>query len=258
MCYYELPPVQREIGYHPAPYIAAVTRRRLASYGPAIRAGEAAVTAPEERGAGEEGAREEGAGEVGAGEEGLGEEGAREEGLGEVGRRGRGPGGRGPGGGRGHGTVSTPAGLSTQADVTGDLNLECGVVIVGSGAGGATVAAELAEAGVDVVVLEEGGYHPTESFRPETGRALRTLYRNGGGGATIGRPSVLFAEGRCVGGSTVVNGGMSWRTPARVLGLRRARRHRPGRAGLDPFLPWTPQGRARRRPASDQRQGPGP
>jgi choline dehydrogenase-like flavoprotein len=33
----------------------------------------------------------------------------------------------------------------------------------------------------------------------------------------IGRPSVLYAEGRCVGGSTVVNGGMSWRTPARVL-----------------------------------------
>ena len=33
----------------------------------------------------------------------------------------------------------------------------------------------------------------------------------------IGHPSVLYAEGRCVGGSTVVNGGMSWRTPARVL-----------------------------------------
>ena len=33
----------------------------------------------------------------------------------------------------------------------------------------------------------------------------------------------------------------------------RHRRHRPGRAGLDPFLPWTPQGRARRRPASDPR-----
>jgi hypothetical protein len=45
MCYYELPPVQREIGYNPAPYIAAVSRRRLASYGPEIRAGEAAVTA---------------------------------------------------------------------------------------------------------------------------------------------------------------------------------------------------------------------
>ena len=45
MCYYELPVVQREIGYEPAPYIAAVSRRRLESYGPAIRAGEAAVTA---------------------------------------------------------------------------------------------------------------------------------------------------------------------------------------------------------------------
>ena len=50
MCYYELPEVQREIGYDPAPYIAAVSRRRLESYGPDIRAGEAAVTAPPERG----------------------------------------------------------------------------------------------------------------------------------------------------------------------------------------------------------------
>ena len=45
MCYYELPTVQREIGYDPAPYIAAVSRRRLDSYGPDIAAGEAAVTA---------------------------------------------------------------------------------------------------------------------------------------------------------------------------------------------------------------------
>jgi hypothetical protein len=41
MCYYELPEVQTEIGYDPAPYIAAVSRRRLESYGPQIRAGEA-------------------------------------------------------------------------------------------------------------------------------------------------------------------------------------------------------------------------
>jgi len=113
--------------------------------------------------------------------------------------------------------VSVLSGLTSQAEITGDLKLECGVVVVGSGAGGATVAAELAEAGVDVIVLEEGGYHPTGSFTAETGRALRTLYRDGGGGMAIGRPSVLFAEGRCVGGSTVVNGGMSWRTPTRVL-----------------------------------------
>ena len=51
MCYYELPEVQQEIGYNPAPYIAAVSRRRLESFGPDIRAGEAAVTAPPELGA---------------------------------------------------------------------------------------------------------------------------------------------------------------------------------------------------------------
>jgi choline dehydrogenase-like flavoprotein len=130
------------------------------------------------------------------------------------------------------------SGLSTQGDVAGDLSLECGAVIVGSGAGGATVAAELAEAGVDVIVLEEGGYHPTESFGAGTGRALRTLYRDGGGGLAIGRPPVLYTEGRCVGGSTVVNGGMAWRTPARVLqrwaeqeGLQAI-----GEADLDPYF----------------------
>ncbi len=113
--------------------------------------------------------------------------------------------------------MTGPRGLTTGAEVTGDVSVECDVVIVGSGAGGATMAAELAEAGVDVVVIEEGGYHPTESFSADSMRALRTLYRDGGGGMAVGRPSVLFAEGRCVGGSTVVNGGMSWRTPERVL-----------------------------------------
>ena len=43
MCYYELPEVKEEIGYRPDPYIAAVSRRRLARYGAQIRAGEAAA-----------------------------------------------------------------------------------------------------------------------------------------------------------------------------------------------------------------------
>ena len=50
MCYYGLPEVQREIGYQPGPYIAAVSRRRLESYGAQIRAAEATVTGPPERG----------------------------------------------------------------------------------------------------------------------------------------------------------------------------------------------------------------
>ena len=130
------------------------------------------------------------------------------------------------------------AGLTAGADIAGDLSLECGVVVVGSGAGGATVAAELAGNGVDVVMIEEGGYHPTDSFTPDTGRALRTLYRDGGGGMAVGRPSVLYTEGRCVGGSTVVNGGMSWRTPAPVLErwARQERLAQFGEAELEPFF----------------------
>jgi len=46
MCYYELPEVKEQLGYQPDAYIAAVSRRRLASYGPLIRAGEAALLAP--------------------------------------------------------------------------------------------------------------------------------------------------------------------------------------------------------------------
>jgi len=113
--------------------------------------------------------------------------------------------------------ATIPAGLTRQDDVDADLSLECGVVIVGSGAGGATMAAELADAGIDVLIVEEGGYHPTESFTSEASRAARTLYRDGGLGLALGQPPVLFSEGRCVGGSTVINGGMSWRTPAKVL-----------------------------------------
>lgn len=97
------------------------------------------------------------------------------------------------------------------------LELACDVVVVGSGAGGAVMAAELAEAGLDVVVLEEGGYHGTEEFTGDAARAVRTLYRDGGAQMALGAPPVTFAEGRCVGGSTVINGGMSWRTPEKIV-----------------------------------------
>ncbi len=47
MCYYELPEVKEQLAYRPDAYIAAVSRRRLASYAAQIRAGEAAALAPD-------------------------------------------------------------------------------------------------------------------------------------------------------------------------------------------------------------------
>jgi choline dehydrogenase-like flavoprotein len=95
--------------------------------------------------------------------------------------------------------------------------IDCDVVVVGSGAGGAVVAAELAEAGFDVVVLEEGGHHRTEDFTTSTTDMLRTLYRDAGVSATLGRTPIQYSEGRTVGGSTVVNGAMAFRASGSVL-----------------------------------------
>jgi len=113
--------------------------------------------------------------------------------------------------------ASRVAHLVEGRDVDRDVDVRCDVVVVGSGAGGATFAAELADAGLDVVIVEEGPYRPTDSFTTDLAAALRTLYRGGGAQTAWGRPPITFLEGRCVGGSTVVNGGMSWPTPAHVL-----------------------------------------
>jgi len=110
-----------------------------------------------------------------------------------------------------------PPGVFTRHDIHGDTVLDCDVVVVGSGSGGAPVAAELAEAGFDVIVVEEGSYYATRDFTADTSAMVRQLYRDGGASMAIGNPPVLFQEGRAVGGSTVINGGMSWRTPEKIL-----------------------------------------
>lgn len=114
------------------------------------------------------------------------------------------------------------------------VRLACDVVVVGSGAGGGVVAAELAEAGLDVIVLEEGRHKKTQDFTPEAGPMLRALYRDGGAQMAFGNPPVTFAEGRCVGGSTVVNGGMTWRTPGKIL----ERWHREDSVQTDDLEPY--------------------
>jgi choline dehydrogenase-like flavoprotein len=99
----------------------------------------------------------------------------------------------------------------------GDRTFSTDVVIVGTGAGGATAAARFRDAGRDVLMLEEGGLHRIDTFNTDPGTMVRRLYRDAGTAMILGNPPIIFAEGRCVGGSTVINGGMSWRTPERVL-----------------------------------------
>jgi choline dehydrogenase-like flavoprotein len=103
------------------------------------------------------------------------------------------------------------------ADLTRDTTFAADAVIVGSGAGGATAAARLRDAGLDVLIVEEGGLHRVETFTTDPATMIQRLYRDAGTSMIFGTPPIIFAEGRCVGGSTVINGGMAWRTPDRVL-----------------------------------------
>jgi choline dehydrogenase-like flavoprotein len=94
---------------------------------------------------------------------------------------------------------------------------ECDVVIVGSGAGGAVAAATLAEAGLDVIVLEAGESFNRESYPQEPLAAIAALYRDGGLTIAGGRPQIPIPVGRTVGGTTVVNSGTCFRAPEPVL-----------------------------------------
>ncbi|MCC6621890.1 MAG: GMC family oxidoreductase [Deltaproteobacteria bacterium] len=94
---------------------------------------------------------------------------------------------------------------------------DCDVVVVGTGAGGAVVGAELAEAGLDVILVEEGSWVPTSSFNPYLTESIPRLYRDAGTTSVLGTPNIPYLEGRAVGGSTTINGGMAYRAPERVL-----------------------------------------
>jgi choline dehydrogenase-like flavoprotein len=107
--------------------------------------------------------------------------------------------------------------------------LETDVVVVGSGAGGAVVAAELARRGHDVVILEAGAHFDRSDFttlsRPEmTQRAYRSLVET----TALGNTVIPILVGSSVGGSTTVNSGTCFRTPDDVLMDWAGERRLPG------------------------------
>jgi choline dehydrogenase-like flavoprotein len=94
---------------------------------------------------------------------------------------------------------------------------DCDVAIVGSGAGGAAAAAILAEAGLDVMVLESGPYVDKTSYPTDPLDGLPLLYRDGGMTIAMGKPAIPIPVGRTVGGTTVINSGTCFRAPTEVL-----------------------------------------
>lgn len=97
------------------------------------------------------------------------------------------------------------------------VEISCEVLVVGSGAGGATTAALLAEAGFDVVIAEEGPLVEQGSVKPFSLEQMNRQYRAGGVSVAVGRPSIAYTEGRCVGGGSEINSGLYRRAPDDVL-----------------------------------------
>ncbi len=114
------------------------------------------------------------------------------------------------------GSLPEPAGSLGDTTPRGEGE-ECDVVIVGSGAGGAVAAATLAEAGLDVIVLEAGGRYDRDSYPSDPLDAIASLYRDGGLTIAEGRPPIPVPVARVVGGTTVINSGTCFRAPDPVL-----------------------------------------
>lgn len=91
------------------------------------------------------------------------------------------------------------------------------IAVIGSGPGGAVVAATLAQAGRDVLLIEEGQNLPQESAAAFSYAEMKQKYRSGGITAALGKPNVAYAEGSVVGGGSEVNSGLYHRTPEHII-----------------------------------------
>jgi choline dehydrogenase-like flavoprotein len=118
--------------------------------------------------------------------------------------------------------------------------LKVQVLIVGSGAGGATTATVLAEAGFKVLVLEEGRRHELTEYGATPVKAMPLLYRNSGMTPILGSVPIGYVEGRCMGGSTEINSGL-WQRLSPEFCLRWKSRYdldAATPAELEPHFSW--------------------
>ncbi|MGN6662756.1 MAG: GMC family oxidoreductase N-terminal domain-containing protein [Solirubrobacterales bacterium] len=120
------------------------------------------------------------------------------------------------------GSLPEPAGSLGDTEPRGEGE-ECDVAIVGSGAGGAVAAAALAEAGLDVLVLEAGDHFDRDSYPADRLEAIARLYRDAGLTIAEGRPAIPVPVAKAVGGTTVINSGTCFRAPRPVLESWRTR-----------------------------------
>ena len=106
--------------------------------------------------------------------------------------------------------------IITGDQISSDLTLRAEVCVIGSGAGGSVIAKELAEAGRDVILLEQGGHYTKDDFTQREDEMMPLLYEDMGQRMTTDQ-TIAIMQGRNVGGSTVHNLCYCFRTPEPIL-----------------------------------------
>lgn len=101
--------------------------------------------------------------------------------------------------------------------IAGRRRVRADVVVVGTGAGGAVVAKELAEGGLSVVMLEEGERVEPAAFTARPRDDAPRHYRDAAMVATVGNVPIMLPLGRAVGGTTILNSATCYRTPPSLL-----------------------------------------
>lgn len=112
--------------------------------------------------------------------------------------------------------LSVPKGI-TPLEIKSSSPLTCDVLVIGSGAGGGVVAAELAQAGFDVIVVEKGEYLNENQFNSNN---LLELYQHTlekGGFFLSDDKNLIIGAGSVLGGGTTINYTGLARPPVHVL-----------------------------------------
>lgn len=117
--------------------------------------------------------------------------------------------------------------------------IECDVVIVGSGAGGGIAAEIISRAGLKVVLVEEGPLKTAADFKMHEKEAYANLYQEVAGRQTLDK-GIQILQGRSVGGSTTVNWTSSFRTPEKTLDYWQSQFAVKGlsQSDLSPWFEW--------------------
>jgi len=118
--------------------------------------------------------------------------------------------------------------------------IDTDVLVIGSGPGGATTAALLAEAGRQVLLVEEGDHHHVDSTADHSIEQMDEKWRHGGLTKAFGAPGVSYIEGRCVGGASESNAGL-YHPPFPDVLAAWARDHDIEDFGADALAPFLEQ-----------------